>query len=118
MIAVDSHKNTSTIIIKIKASKTDSYRQGIKIYLGVTNSKLCPVKAILAYIAVRGSKPGPLFMFANQLTKDKLVSHMRRALTKAGINPDLYASHSFLIGAATVAHMKGIEDSTIMTLGR
>ena len=43
---------------------------------------------------------------------------MRRALTKVGINPDLYACHSFRIGAATVAHMKGIEDSTIMTLGR
>ena len=59
-------------------------------------------------------------MFANQqgLTRDKLVSHLRMALTKAGINPDLYAGHSFRIGAATVAHIKGIEDSTIMTLGR
>ena len=59
-------------------------------------------------------------MFANQqgLTRDKLVSHLRVALTKAGINPDIYANHSFRIGAATVAHIKGIEDSTIMTLGR
>lgn len=57
-------------------------------------------------------------MFANQqgLTRDKLVSHVRRALNKAGINPDLHAGHSFRIGAATVAHLKGIEDSTIMTL--
>ena len=54
-------------------------------------------------------------MFANQqgLTRDKLLSHLRVTLTKAGINPDLYQ-----IGAATVAHMKGIEDSMIMTLGR
>ena len=59
-------------------------------------------------------------MFVNQqgLTRDKLVSHLRVALTKAGINPDIYANHSFQIGAATVAHIKGIEDSTIMTLGR
>ena len=47
--------NTSTIAIKIKASKTDHYMQGITIYLGATNTKLCPVKAILAYNAVRGS---------------------------------------------------------------
>ena len=68
-----------------------------------------PCKDILAYIAVRGSKPGPLFMFANQqgLTRDKLVSHLRVALTEVGINPDLYADHSFRIGAATVVHMKG-----------
>ena len=39
------------------------------------------------------------------------------AFTKAGINPDLYTGHSFQIGAATVAHIKGIEDSIIMTLG-
>ena len=69
-----------------------------------------PCKDILAYIAVRGSKLGPLFMFANQqgLTRDKLVSHLRVALTEVGINPDLYASHSFRIGAATVVHMKDI----------
>ena len=89
-------------------------------YLGATNTKLCPVKAILAYIAVRGSKPGPLFRFSNQqgLTRDKLVSHLKVVLTKAGINPDLYAGYSFRIGTATVAHIKGIEDSTIMTFGR
>ena len=116
-IAVDSHENTSTVAIKIKASKADPYRHGIMIYLGATNTKLCPVKAILAYIAVRGSKPGPLFMFANQqgLMRDKLVSHLRVTLTKAGITPDLYAVHSFRIGAATVVHIK---HSTIMTLRR
>ena len=55
-------------------------------------------------------------MFANQkgLTRDKLVSHLRVVLTKAGINPDLYASHWRCHG---VAH-EGIEDSMIMTLGR
>ena len=79
-----------------------------------------PVKAILAYIAVKGSKPGPFFMFTNQqgLTMDTLVSHLIVALTKAGIDPDLYAGHSFHNGAATVAHIKGIEDSMIMTLER
>ena len=47
----------------------------ITIYLGATYTKLCPVKAILAYFAVRGSKSGPLFMFANQkgLTRDKFI---------------------------------------------
>ena len=59
-IAVDSHENTSAISIQIKASKTDPFRQGTTIYLGATDTKLCPVKAILAYIAARGSKEGPL----------------------------------------------------------
>ena len=82
-------------------------------YLGATGSQLYPVKALLVFILVRGDAPGPLFQFANQQ-----VLTMRSALSKAGLNPDVYAGHSFRIGAATVAHEKGIEDSTIMTLGR
>ena len=39
-------------------------------------------------------------------------------MSKAGLDPDVYAGHSLRIGTATVAHEKGIEDSTIMTLGR
>ena len=37
-IAVDSHENTSTISVRIKASKTDPFRQGTTIYLGATPS--------------------------------------------------------------------------------
>ena len=119
-IAVDSHDDPSTIAITIKASKTDPYRQGVTVYLGATGSQLCPVKALLAFISVRGDAPGALFQFVNQqvLTRERFVTHVRSALSKAGLNPDVYAGHSFRIGAATVAHEKGIEDSTIMTLGR
>ena len=70
------------------------------------------MRAILAYTA--------LFMLANQqgLTRKRFVLHLILALTKAEINPNLYAGHSFHIGAATVAYLTGIEDSTIMTLGK
>ena len=54
-IAVNSHQDTSTLSIRVKASKTDPFRQGVTIYLGVTGTTICPVKAILAYIAVRGT---------------------------------------------------------------
>ena len=119
-IAVNSHTNTSSIAVRIKASKTDPFRQGVTIYLGATDSKLCPVKAILAYIAVRGHHQGPLFLFSDKkvLTRERFVDSVRSALCKAGLNPDLYSGHSFRIGAATVAHEKGLDDSTIMTLGR
>ena len=42
---------TSCIAVKIKASKTDPFRQGVTVYLGATGTNLCLVKAILAYIA-------------------------------------------------------------------
>ena len=46
------------------------------------------------------------------------MAHVKTALGKAGLNPAEYAGHSFRIGAATVAHLNGLDDSTIMTLGR
>lgn len=119
-VAVDSHVNPSIVALKIKASKTDPFRQGVTIFLGATGSSICPVKALLAYIAVRGQISGPLFRFkdGHPLTREKLVSSLRAALQQAGIDPTSYAGHSFRIGAATVAHLSGIDDSTIMTLGR
>ena len=119
-IAVDSRTNTSSIAVRIKASKTDPFRQGVTIYLGATNSKVCPVKAMLAYIEVRGNDPGPLFLFSNKqvLSKERFVDHIRSALSRAGLKSDLYLGHWFRIGAATVAHKKGLDDSTIMTLGQ
>ena len=74
----------------------------------------------MAYIAVRGTDQGPLFYFTDRrlLTRERFVKEVRAALSKAHVNPDVYAGHSFRIGAATVAYAKGIEDSTIMTLGR
>ena len=52
-ITVISHDKTSVITLKIKASKTDPFTQGVTIYLGATGMKLCPVKSLLAYIATR-----------------------------------------------------------------
>lgn len=119
-IAVDRHDKSSMVSLRIKTSKTDPFRQGVTIFLGATGSTLCPVNALLAYIHVRGQAPGPLFLFKDQqpLTRERLVSCLRTVISKAGFNPKLYAEHSFWIGAATAAHLNGVEDSTIMTLGR
>ena len=96
------------IALKIKASQRDPFRQGVTIYLVATGTKLCPVKALLAYIAIRGNNQGALFLFSNKqlLTRAQFVKHLRLALSKAGINPDMCASNSFRIGAVTVAHIK------------
>ena len=119
-IAVDCHDKPSLVSLKIKASKTDPFRQGVTIFLGATESTFCPVNALLAYVDVRGQAPGPLFLFKDQqqLTRERLVSCLRMAISKAGFDPKLYAGHSFRIGAATAPHLNGVEDSTIMTLGR
>lgn len=119
-ISVDSKANPSMARIKLKKSKTDPFRQGVDIYVGRTFGQLCPVAAILAYLAVRGPGTGPLFMFADGrfLTRDRFVTRVRGALTAAGLDCSQYAGHSLRIGAATTAAQKGIKDSTIKMLGR
>ena len=87
---------------------------------GKTGDDLCPVSALLSYLACRGIKPGALFTWADgfPLLKTKFVQAVRSALTKAGLHAKDYAGHSFRIGAATTAATVGIQDSAIHILGR
>ena len=48
--------------ITIKQSKTDPFRQGISLFVGITEHAVCLVKSILPYLALRGDGDGPLFM--------------------------------------------------------
>ena len=88
--------------------------------VGKTNNKLCPVTALVAYLARWGNGPGFLFQFRDGklLTKSRFVEAVREALGVAGLDPRAYAGHSFRIGAATTARACGLSDSTIQMLGR
>ena len=119
-VRVDSVVCPRYLEVSIKASKTDPFRRGVCIYLGVTYADLCPVAAILDYMVRRGQSPGPFFSFANgnSLTRDRFVSAVCSALDQAGVDSSRYAGHSFRIGAATTAAQRSIPDSLIKTLGR
>ena len=68
----------------------------------------------------RGTKSGPLFLFENgqSLSRVKLVSLVREALSSVGMDVLKYCGHSFRIGAATTALRAGISDAKIKMLGR
>ena len=61
-IAIDNRLSPSVVQVKIKQSKTDPFRQGVQLYLGRTDEDICPITGILPYLAIRGAKPGPLFV--------------------------------------------------------
>ena len=75
--------------------------------------------AVLSFIAVRQAGPGPFFRDTNgkTLTKSQFVGEIRSVLANLGLPQHQYAGHSFRIGAATLAALVRIEDSTIQTLG-
>ena len=99
-------------------SKTDTFRIGVRIFLGHVNGPICPVKSLLSYLAVRGSASGHLFQFrdGSSLSCKKLVEAVRRALEVQGLDIHQFHGHSFQIGIATTATACGLEDSLIQTL--
>ena len=119
-VTLDSITNPRMVKLNLKTSKTDPFRKGVEIVLGRTDNALCPVTALLAYLAIRGRGPGFLFLFADgrPLTKQRFISKVREALASVGVDPSQYAGHSFRIGAATTANARGLNDSTIQMLGR
>ena len=70
---------------------------------------------MMAYAAVRGDSPGPLFKLPNgvPMTRPYFVGKVREVLADLGLSAQNYAGHSFQVGAATTAAMVGIEDLLI-----
>ena len=118
-VAVDDKLAPTVVQITIKQSKTDPFRQGVQLYLGKTDTGLCPVKAVWAYLATRDAIPGPLFKLANTqgLTRQEFSARLTRTLTAAGVPVKGYTTHSFRIGAATTAKEAGVSDVHIKMLG-
>ncbi len=119
-VTVDDISAPQLVKLRLKASKTDPFRKGVEIVIGRTHNSLCPVAALLSYLAIRGNRPGFLFLFADgrPLTKSRFILKIREALSLVGIDSSQYAGHSFRIGAATTAAAQGIQDSVIQMLGR
>ena len=119
-VQVDSHANPTLLAVTLRASKTDPFGAGHTLYVGCTHSRICPVRAVLAYMAIRPRIPGPLFIHSDgtPLTRPKLVTEVRGALTGDGMDLSRYTGHSFRIGAASSAAQAGVPDSLIQTLGR
>ena len=119
-IAVDSHTTPTHLTVHLQTSKTDPFGAGVTLHLGSTGDILCPVAAVLGYLAIRPSSPGPLFLFndGSVLSRPRLVQALHQALRAAGVDDSRFSGHSFRIGAATTAARVGLPDSLIITLGR
>ena len=109
-IQVDSRTGPTSIRVHLKGSKTDPFRQGCHIYLGLGRYPICPISAILTYLHLRGSPTGPLLIHVDgrPLSRQQLSSFLQSTLQAAGV-PGHYSSHSFRIGVAPTAEQRGIQ---------
>ena len=57
-VSINSLSNPSILKLRLKASKTDPLRKGVDIVLGRAKGPLCPIAALMSYLAIRGQDPG------------------------------------------------------------
>jgi site-specific recombinase XerD len=108
--------------VRIRASKTDPYRNGQTLRAIANGSATCPVRLMKEWIKVRGRKNPKQPLFAMQggknLTRAKLQQWMRAALDKAGYEGMRHSMHSLRKGGAESLAAAGFDTSVIMVLGR
>ena len=77
------------------------------------------MRAMMAYLAIRGDASGPLFLMCDgqPLSRTRLTEWLRQILRTAGVEGN-FSSHSFRTEAATVAARNGVPDQFIQALGR
>ena len=75
-VVIDSHENPSHMMIRLKRSKTDPFGAGFTLHFGRTGDELCPISAMLGYLARRPPDPGFLFLFRDGTPLSTRVSEV------------------------------------------
>ena len=76
-VSVNSPTSPTKICVRIKASKTDPFRQGVTICLGKTGQEMCPVMALLSYHCTEGSVTSPAFSLRRWAATHERSCHVR-----------------------------------------
>ena len=119
-MAVDNRKNPRLLQLHLKESKADPFKQGVKVYVGATDSPVCPIKAMLSYLSKRSKKQGPLFITKEGTgwTGAMFRAGLKSLMADLQLDKHCYNTHSLRIGAATSASLAKLPEAHIQILGR
>ena len=84
------------------------------------NWDLCPIRVLAEYYLVRPSIDGPLFVFQDGrvATRAFVAKHLKDLVTRLGMDPKLYNTHSLRVGRASDLALAGASPSVIKDTGR
>ncbi|XP_075038755.1 uncharacterized protein LOC142099314 [Mixophyes fleayi] len=106
---------------KILRSKTDQMSKGYWMSIKAhEDQSICAFMLCSRLEGVRpsGSEPWLIHADGAPLTKFQFNAVLKATLKHVGLNPELYGTHSFRIGAATAAAGRGASISAIKSIGR
>ena len=79
----------------------------------------CPVLLLRQYLTLRGEKEGPLFLLGlGAVSGNWFNGQLKGLISKAGLKPKSFSSHSLRIGAANFWADSNLSDLKIKQLGR
>lgn len=116
-----AHLSSTSLTVVFRHFKFSNPLKTFSLSISSTGTDMCPVAAILQYLSRRGvGTQGPLFIFQDgvPVTRHFFTSTLVQVLEFSGLLPSQYKSHSFRIGAATWAAIKGFTSLQIQTMGR
>lgn len=107
------------IIIQFRSFKHSSSSHPVSLSIRANHTSMCPVRALLEYVAVRGAVPGPLFVFPDNspITRNYFSNQLKLSVAWSSL-PTNIQPHSFRIGAATSAAISGVPHDQIKLMGR
>ena len=84
-----------------------------------SNKRLCPVRAMVKYIKLRGNSEGQLFLTHNggDVTYHNFNVMMKKCISRVGLE-GTYGTHSFRIGRCTDLNKLGYSENQIKLIGR
>ena len=111
------------IVVHLKQSKTDPFRNGVDLPIFATNNAVCPVNALNEYLKVRidpRDQSKALFLLRDgfPLTRTVFADNLRYVLQQIGLDDSNFNGHSLRKGAAQTCFKLRMENRLIKTLGR
>lgn len=130
LVALDvadlTFKPAHGLVVRVKRSKTDQNAAGADVAIPFgSNSSLCPVQALRAWLAAGSVTEGPVFRsidrhgnLGGRLDGRDVARIVKAAAERAGLDATLVSGHSLRAGLATSAALAGKSDRAIMAQGR
>lgn len=110
------------MVVHIRNSKNDPFRNGAHLTVWANGSSTCPVKLTKQWLQIRGRTDGDGALFklnsGKLLTRATLQKWMRAALTLAGYEGEEHSCHSLRAGGAESLAAAGFDGSMIQVMGR